>query len=226
MNYSPTESYDAAKYTLRALLPLMSNAEVFDEEGPDTVNMHGLQSWATRVRQRINDTEVSWHIVGDEDGLVDISRSVSFLTPSGQPINHTTLLRTLDMGEMTRHMLSSFICQLIIGVDSVPMASRKEHKEWVKVATEDANYTFRTGLAAIVNDPDLTVGTWQSSDLADRFAIIHAAAEKTAGRGLGRHKELWTQSGVIFDSSDVYYDAWYEESVRLMGTITPRMLFR
>lgn len=232
MKITPAEGYDTAKYTLRALLTVMNNVSVFDEEGPDTVNMHGLQSWATRLRQRINDTEVSWHIVSDEDGLVDISRSVSFLTPNGEPINHTTLLRQVDLGETSRQMFSSFICQLIIGLSAVPMASRKEAKEWEKVAAEDANYVFRTGLHHAMTHPQIIVmreivigeesPSWGQLDVLDRFNLIHQWAEESVGHALGRHKAMWSQEGVVFDSADVYYEAWYTEASRLIDIITSK----
>lgn len=234
MKITPAEGYDTAKYTLRALLTVMNNVSVFDEEGPDMVNMHGLQSWATRLRQRINDTEVSWHIVSDEDGLVDISRSVSFLTPNGEPINHTTLLRQVDLGETSRQMFSSFICQLIIGLPAVPMTSRKEAEAWEKVAKEDAAFAFRTGIHHAMIHPQIivmrdlaigepVVGSWGELDESDRFNLIHGWAEDAVDQPLGRHKETWSKVGVVFDSADVYHDAWYQEASRLMATITPKV---
>ena len=166
---------------------------------------------------------MSWHIVSDEDGLIDISRSVVFETPAGQPISHTTLLRQVDVAEVGKYSLSSIICQLIIGTGEVPMVSRKEHKEWVRVAGEDAAYIFHMGVDYLIGHPSTEVANrWNetvSDDRAELFEIIHEAAEKGAGRPLGGHKALWMLAGVVFASNDVYQDAFAERANQLVGSV-------
>lgn len=220
MSYDPRRHFDAAKYTLRALLTVHENAIVFDEEPPD-VDRDGHNSWATRIRFPNGDTELSWHIVCDEDGLVDISRSVSFLTSDDEPVNHTALIKQVDLAETGFNMFSSIITQLIIGKPSVPMRSRKEAEEWRRTAQENVRYIFRTGINRLIMQPNRGDSVlWAHRDESERFALIQDAAERQVGHALGGHKDMWVQAGVVFDSHDVYSDAWYDEAGRLMGTLS------
>lgn len=221
MSITAFDAFTTAKLTLRAIVQYLSktkSVEVFDEEPPSD----SLASWATRLRLN-GETTVSWHIVADEDGLVDVSRSVSFMTSHDEPINHTVIVKQFDLAEMGTFGtfgLSSALLSLIIGTTSVPITSRKEAREWVRVAHEDASYIWATGMTRVLSR-GLVMTPLLLNDDAEFFSMIHETAETQVGHGLGRHKETWSSAGVPFHSADIYQDAFTEKAAELVSSIRP-----
>lgn len=216
MTYDPLAYYDVSRFTFRALATVVTNLNVFTEEPPTGDD----ESWAVRAVQITpNDTYVGWHIVCDADGVADISRSVSFLTPDGRPIEHTLLLKQVDLRwEAGLAFLSSLLSDTVIGLPHVPMRSRKEAKDWVQVARKDASHIYEKGMARILAE-GVSGNGWREGDEAERWDVIQENAEVSVGHGLGRHKEGWRKVGVVFYSVNVYDDAFFERASELMSTI-------
>lgn len=215
MMYDPLAYYDVSRFTFRALATVVNNLNVWDEEPPTDEN----NSWAVRAVQKIGETCVGWHVVCDEDGVVDISRSVSFLTPDGSHIEHTVLLKQVDLRcEAGLGFLSSLLSDTIIGIPYVPMRSRKEAKDWAQVARKDASHIYEKGMARILAE-GVSGNGWREGDEAERWDVIQENAELSVGHGLGRHKEGWRKVGVVFYSVNVYEDAFFEKASELMSTI-------
>ena len=215
---NPHERFDAAKYTLRAMLTLPQRIRrvIFGEAGPtDTV-----QAWSLGYRHTINDTQMTWLLDTDEGGYLTITRTVEFPGPNG-PVKHSVKVHDgLDLAYMSPSALSKLIAVEIIGRETIPMGSRKEAREVYTTGERDAAYVFRTGVHHLLNTP-LDRGTWGQLDMEDRWGVIHAAAENAVGHALGDHKPTWKAAGVSFDSHDMYYDGFNTLAGELLGVITP-----
>lgn len=221
MSYEPLSYYETARLTLRAILQYKGGnrpIRIFDEEAPE-LGAHA--SWATRLRID-GETTISWHVVADEDGLVDVSRSVSFLTKHDEPINHTVIVKQLDLAEMGNVAFSKALLQLIIGHDAIPLSFRREAREWEKVAEQDAAYIYAVGMRKIISDGLFVGSSWKEADDSEVFDMIREHAEAQVGRGLGDHKKTWRDAGVQFASADVYQDAFVNKAVELMNTLYVR----
>lgn len=214
MMYDPLAFYDVSRFTFRALATVVTDLNVFGEEPPTDES----SSWAVRAVQKIGETYVGWHVVCDEDGVVDISRSVSFLTPDSQPIEHSVILYGGALDVVTLSFLSSLLSETVIGIPYVPMRSRKEAKDWVQVARKDASHIYEKGMARILAE-GVNGNGWREGDEAERWDVIQENAEVSVGHGLGRHKEGWRKVGVVFYSVNVYDDAFFERASELMSTI-------
>ena len=221
--YNATEYFDTARFTLRGIIPLVRNGLIFDEEAPTLGQFPdtGLNSWATRLSQSINETHIAWHIVCDEDGVADISRSVSFLTPQDRVINHTVLLKQIDLNEMPRHVLSATLCEVILGVPFIPMESRKEAKLWWDTAERDAAYIFGVGMDRILTHGVSSGFDWSTEEIGERWDEIQNAAQIATGQVLGEHKSVMRRAEVIAYSANVYDDAFYTKAYDLLTDIYP-----
>ena len=220
MSYDPAAYFDTARLSLRAILHFKQGnrpIRIFDEEPPND----STDSWATRLRID-GETTISWHIVSDENGLVDVSRSVSFLTKHEVPKDHTTLVAQIDLAEMGQVGFSQRILKLIIGSEVIPLTSRKEVAEWVKVAHEDAAYIYALGMRRVISEGLFVGSSWKDADDSELFNEIREHAEAQAGRGLGLHKHTWASAGVAFASGDIYQDAFTDKAVELMNTLYVR----
>lgn len=217
---TPDQMYETVKLTVEALTPRLRGGHTFDLEPPfDESFVVISDTWVVRVKTVINDTEIAWHIAADGVGNITISRSVSFFV-NENPVNHTEIIRNIVTFGMSRHNISSLIIEEIIGTDSIPMTSRKEAREWEKVARQDADYVFRTGVNAIL-DGTFTADDINELDDGDRWQRIHTAAEVKVGHGLARHKETWRAAHVPFQSTDVYDEALNERAQELVSAIAP-----
>lgn len=216
--YDPNNYYDTASMTLRAVHSFLSKARIFDEEKPDTTE-GGLTSWATRIQTSINGTDISWHIVADNMGVVDIARNTVFLKPNDEPVTHTVIIEQLDLNELSREQFSSIICETILGVPYIPMRSRKEVRRWEDVARMNAGYAFRIGMQRILGNALGGMG-WEEADNADRWAMILDEARNGSGNPhLGTVLPTWKEFCVQFSLEDVYGDAFTDRAVDLMQTI-------
>lgn len=221
MTHNPADYYETASLTLTALTHRTPRGSLFDEEPPTRGEFPdtGLNSWATRIQMWFGDVNISWHVVCDEQGVMDISKSVSFLTPNGEPVNDTRLRRQLDLNEMTRGQMAEIICEEIIGTPYIPLQSRKEVRDLIAVAELDARYTFRLGMQHILSK-GLGGNGWAEADDAERWEEVMRAADESAGFTHG-HLVTWRKACVPFFSVNVYDDAFTEVAFGLMETLYP-----
>ena len=210
---NPEALFNAAHATLDLINRLYrsESGEFFDEEKPTPEH----PAWASRIRFSDGETETAWHVVADASGIVSIHRSISFMSRRGV-INNTELTQYGHVKHVVP--MTQAICFAILGKTYIPVESRKEMRELVRVAQSDAAYIFSLGMGCILLD-----GTpLDLRDDAEVWSFIRQVAEDHVGHPLGGHKEMWRQLGITFQSYDIYEDAFVDKASELVGLITPK----
>ncbi len=210
--YEASAYYDTARFTFRSLIPLLVGGGRIGEEEPPTAD---TAWWNTRLIQNVGDTEITWSALVNAYGHAVLTRSVSFLTPAQQMVNHTAQIHEVTLSDVTREAFSSLICEAIIGHPFVPLMSRREAREVWEVAQSDAAYIYKTGMHHILTKGGGGAG-WNEGEIGEMWDEIHAAAQTFVGHDLGDHKSVLRKAGVVTFSRDVYNDGFHEKAYELM----------
>lgn len=117
--------------------------------------------------------------------------------------------------------LTTALCYVLIGRGTVPIQSRGQMRKVLAAARSNADYTFRIGVAHLLDHPEY-VADWAGSEDPDRWEMVETAYRQALAINpkYGGFLPSFRNAGVRMDIMDVYEEAYIERAVDLLSTIT------